>query len=179
MLERELTGLATRESSLESHEATLTTEQRDFEDTHASVLAHELATDTREGALETRAVEVVDRERLLAEQQLQELTIVQKWLEDLQAIRVGEPQKVWDFLGQVESALVPFGFSPLRSGVPTQEVNAKLPLLDSVGTKMSELEDVIASRLEEEGRILAEAVVEHVLLCLHSQDPQVSLEPVV
>jgi hypothetical protein len=44
---------------------------------------------------------------------------------------------------------------------------------------MSELEDVIVSRLEEEGRILAEAVVEHVLLCLHSQDPQVSLEPVV
>jgi hypothetical protein len=29
---------------------------------------------------------------------------------------VGEAQKVWDFLGQAESALVPFGFSPRRSG---------------------------------------------------------------
>jgi hypothetical protein len=54
-------------------------EQRDFEDTRASVLACELATDTREGALETRATEVVDRERLLAEQQMQVLAAAQKW----------------------------------------------------------------------------------------------------
>jgi hypothetical protein len=44
---------------------------------------------------------------------------------------------------------------------------------------MSELEDVVASRLEAEGRILAEAVTEHMLLCFHSEEPQVSLEPVV
>jgi hypothetical protein len=70
------------------------TEHRDFEDTRASILAHELAADTREGALETRAAEVADMERLL-----------------------GEAQKVWDFLGQAESALVSFGFSPLQSEV--------------------------------------------------------------
>jgi hypothetical protein len=40
---------------------------------------------------------------------------------------------------------------------------------------MSELEDVIGGRLEAEGRILVEAVVEHVLMCFHNQDPQVSL----
>jgi hypothetical protein len=66
--EHKLTGLATCESSLERHEAVLTAEQRDFEDTRASVLARELAADTRECALETRAAEVADRERLLAEQ---------------------------------------------------------------------------------------------------------------
>jgi hypothetical protein len=66
---------------------------------------------------------------------------------------------------------VPFGFSPLWSRVPTQEVSAELPLLDSAGAKMSELEDVVASRLEAEGRILAEAVAEHMLLCFHSHDP--------
>jgi hypothetical protein len=44
---------------------------------------------------------------------------------------------------------------------------------------MLELEDVIASQLEAKGRILAEAVAEHVLLCFRSHDPQVSLEPVV
>jgi hypothetical protein len=44
---------------------------------------------------------------------------------------------------------------------------------------MSELEDVVGSRLEVEGHIQAEAVVEHVLMCFCSQDPQVSLEPVV
>jgi hypothetical protein len=74
---------------------------------------------------------------------------------------------------------VPFGFSPLRSEVPVQEVSAELPLLDSADVKMSELEDVLSSRLEVEGCILAEVVAEHVLMCFHSQDPQVSLESVV
>jgi hypothetical protein len=44
---------------------------------------------------------------------------------------------------------------------------------------MLELEDVITSRLQAEGRILVDAVAEHVLLCFRSQDPQVSLEPMV
>jgi hypothetical protein len=170
-LERELAGLSMRESSLENHEAALAAEQRDFEGTRASVLACELAADIREGALETRAAEVADRERRLAEQQMQGLATAQKWLEELQAVHVGEAQKVRDFLGQAESALVPFGFSPLWSGVPAPEVGAELPLLDSASAKMLELEDVVASQLEAEGRILAEAVAEHVLLCLYSQDP--------
>jgi hypothetical protein len=93
-LERELAGLATRESSLERREAALAVEQRDFEDTCASILAHELAADTRECALETRAAEVADRERLLAEQRMQELAVAQKRLEDLQVVRVGKAQKV-------------------------------------------------------------------------------------
>jgi hypothetical protein len=130
----------TRESSLKS-----------CEDTRASILVHELAANAREGALETWDVEVAGRERLLAEQQMQELAAAQKWLEDLKAIRVGEAQKVWEFLGQAEFALVPFGFSPLWSEVPAREVSAELPLLEFAGTKMSQLEDVIASRLKAEG----------------------------
>jgi hypothetical protein len=69
-LEHELAGLTTRESSLESHQATLAVEQRDFEDTRASVLASELTTNVREVALDTRVAEVVDRERQLAKQQM-------------------------------------------------------------------------------------------------------------
>jgi hypothetical protein len=154
-------------------------EQKDFEDAHDFVLARELAAEVRESALNIRAVEVANREKRLAEQQTQELATAQKRLENLQVVCVGEAQKVWDFLGQAESALVPFGFSPLWSGVPVKEVNAELPLLDSAGIKMSELEDVIDSILEVEGRILAEVVAEHMLMYFHSQDPQVSLEPVV
>jgi hypothetical protein len=71
MLEREPVGLATRESSLERCSAALAGEQRNFEDTCASILARELAANTRECALETRAAEVADMERLLAEQQMQ------------------------------------------------------------------------------------------------------------
>jgi hypothetical protein len=44
---------------------------------------------------------------------------------------------------------------------------------------MSQLEDGVGGRLEAEGCILAEAVVEHVLLCFQRQEPQVSLEPVL
>jgi hypothetical protein len=89
-LECELVGFATHESSLESHEAALAAKQKDFEDAHASVLAHELATDVKENALDTRAVEVADRERRLVKQQMLELSAAQKRLEDLQAVRVGE-----------------------------------------------------------------------------------------
>jgi hypothetical protein len=60
-----------------------------------------------------------------------------------------------------------------------QQVSVELLLLDSASVKMSELEDVIGDRLEVAGRILAEAVAEHVLMWFHSKDPQVSLEPVV
>jgi hypothetical protein len=43
---------------------------------------------------------------------------------------------------------------------------------------MSQLEEVIGGRLEEEGHALAEVVAEHVMMCFRSRDPQVSLEPV-
>jgi hypothetical protein len=67
-IERVLAGLATHESSLESREATLVAEQKDFEDARASVLARELAADVRESALDIMDVEVADREKRLAEQ---------------------------------------------------------------------------------------------------------------
>jgi hypothetical protein len=67
-LEHELASLATHESSLESREAALAAEQKDFEDVRASVLARELAANVRENALDTKATEVADRERRLAKQ---------------------------------------------------------------------------------------------------------------
>jgi hypothetical protein len=42
-MECELAGLATHESNLESREATLTAEQKDFGDARASILVRELA----------------------------------------------------------------------------------------------------------------------------------------
>jgi hypothetical protein len=74
---------------------------------------------------------------------------------------------------------VPLGFSPLRSGEPVQEVSTALLLLDSVGAKMLKLEEVICDQLEAEGHVLAEKVVEHVLMCFRSQDPVVSLDLVM
>jgi hypothetical protein len=85
--------------------------------------------------MDTRAAELADRERRQAERQMQELAAAQKGLEDLQASQADEAWRVWDFLGQTEATLVPLSFSPLRSGLPTQEVDAMLPLLDSAGAR--------------------------------------------
>jgi hypothetical protein len=118
-------------------------------------------------------------EKQLAETQPRELAAVRQRVEELQAAQAVKAGKVWDFLGQTEITLVPLGFSPLRSGDLVQDVSVTLPLLNSTGAKMLKLEEVIGGKLEEEGRALAEVVVEHVLACFRSRDPQLSLESVV
>jgi hypothetical protein len=100
-------------------------------------------------------------------------------VEELQATRVVEAQKVWDFLGQTEMALAPLSFSPVFSGEPAQEVSIVLPMLDSGGAKMLTLEEVISEQLESKGRILVEKVAEHGLTCFQSWNPNISLEPMV
>jgi predicted kinase len=62
-------------------------------------MSRELATNVTEIDLDTSAVELVEREKLLAERQMQELVVAQKRLEELQASRAGEAQRVWEFLG--------------------------------------------------------------------------------
>jgi hypothetical protein len=74
---------------------------------------------------------------------------------------------------------VPLGFSPIRPMGPMAVVTAALQQLKSVGAKMLQLKEVISGWLEVEGHVLAKVVAKHVLLCFHSWDPQVSLEPVV
>jgi hypothetical protein len=110
---------------------------------------------------------------------MQELVIARKGLKDLQTSRAGEAQRVCCFLGQADAVLASFGFSPVRTGDAAPEGGVVVPLFDSVGTKISQLEDAIGSRIKEEGRALAEAVAEHVLLCFRSRDSNISLEPVV
>jgi hypothetical protein len=61
----------------------------------------------------------------------------------------------------------------------TPEASVVLPLLDSARRKISQLEEAIGSRLGEEGRALAQAVADHVLMCFQSRDPSSSLESVV
>jgi hypothetical protein len=74
---------------------------------------------------------------------------------------------------------VSFGFSPIRGGDAAPEAGVVLPLLDSAGRKISQLQEAVDSHLEEEGRALAQAVADHVLMCFRSRDPSISLEPVV
>jgi hypothetical protein len=110
---------------------------------------------------------------------MQELVVAQKGLEDLWASRAGDGERVWSFLGQADAALASFGFSPIQGGDAAPEAGVVLPLLDSTGRKISQLEEAISSRLEEEGRALAQVVADHMLICFQSRDPSISLEPAV
>jgi hypothetical protein len=160
-LHRELKVLSTRETTLESHEADLDRERKILEDAHAQVLARELDADSREAGLRDQEARLATRERQLAERQMQELAVTQKGLEDLQASRAREAQRVWSFLGQADVAMESFGFSPLRNEDAASEAGVVLPLLDLTGRKISQLEEVVDSRLEED-RALAQAVADHV-----------------
>jgi hypothetical protein len=176
---REVEVLGTRESTLDRREANLDRERKALEDARAQVLARELDTDNREAGLRDQEARLAAREQQLAERQMQELAVTRKGLEDLQASCAGEAHRVWSFLDQANATLASFGFSPVRTGDAALEASAMLPLLDSTSTKISQLEEAVGSRLEEEGRALAQAVAKHVLMCFRSRDPSISLEPAV
>jgi hypothetical protein len=110
---------------------------------------------------------------------MQELAVARKGLEDLQAAHAGDAQRVWSFLGQADAVLAAFSFSPVQTSGAAPEDGIAVPLLDSTAAKISHLEDAVSSLIEEEGRALAQAVAEHVLMCFRSHDPAISLEPVV
>jgi hypothetical protein len=82
-------------------------------------------------------------------------------------------------LGPIKDASVSLGFSPLHAWDLVEEVSTTLPLLDSAGAKMLKLEEVSGGQLEVEGRAMVKVVVEYVLTCFKSWDPQISLELVV
>jgi hypothetical protein len=179
MLCRKLEALGIRESGLDRREAELDREREGLKDARVQILAHELDADAREAGLRDQEARLAARERQLVERQMQELAVTRKGLEDLQASRAGDAQRVWSFLGQADAVLASFGFSPIRTGGAAPEGGVAVPLLDSAAAKISQLEDHVGSRIEEEGRALAQAVVEHVLMCFRSRDPAISLEPVV
>jgi hypothetical protein len=67
--------------------------------------------------------------------------------------------------------LVSFGFSPVQVGDTAPKASVELLLLDSVGTKISQLEEAVVSCLEAEGRTLAQAVAEHMLVAFGAATP--------
>jgi trehalose/maltose hydrolase-like predicted phosphorylase len=84
--------------------------------THEDLYNCELTISLQEGTLERHAIaltltlkerELGDKEKWLAEKELQELAAMCVTVEELQAAWEVEVQKVWDFLGQTEMALAP------------------------------------------------------------------------
>jgi hypothetical protein len=160
----EFEALSTCETSLDRREANLKWEKKAMEDAHAQILARELDADAWDTGLRDQEARLAAQEWQLVERQMQELIVAQKGLEDLQASRAGDGQCGWSFLGQADTALAFFDFSPIWGGDATTEAGVVLPLLDSAGRKISQLEEAIDSRLEEEGRALAWTVTDHMLM---------------
>jgi hypothetical protein len=135
-LECELGELSSCDADLDTRETALEVDRKSLEDLRTEVLARELAVELKENNLNFRERELAGKEKWLAKRKPQVLADACKRLEELQATRVGEAQKVWDFLGQTETVLMPISFDPLCSRDPVQEVSAVLPLLDSTGAKI-------------------------------------------
>jgi hypothetical protein len=112
-------------------------EQKAMEDVCAQILARELNVDARDTELRDQEAQLVAWERQLVERRMQELVVAQEGLEHLWASWAGDKQCVWNFLGQADTALASFGFSPIWGGDTAPKDDIVLPLLDSTGRKIS------------------------------------------
>ena len=74
---------------------------------------------------------------------------------------------------------MPLGMSPIQVAEPPASIADALPVLNSASDRLRRLELVLAGQLEGEGRELIRMVVEHILTCLRSHDPAISLAPVL
>jgi hypothetical protein len=101
MLDHGRRELSSRKAGLNACEATMETAQQRMGELCVSLLARELDTDhqannlaSRRKELAERERELVDKEKWLAEKQHHELAVTRKRLEELQATRAVEAQKV-------------------------------------------------------------------------------------
>ena len=69
--------------------------------------------------------------------------------------------------------------SPIQVAEPPASIADALPVLNSASDRLRCLEPILAGQLEAEGRELIRMVAEHILTCLRSHDPAISLAPVV
>ena len=87
-------------------------------------------------------------------------------------------QRIVDWASEASSALVPLAMSPIQVAEPTASIAGTLPVLNSASDRLRRLELILTGHLEAEGRELIRMVAEHILTCLRSHDPAISLAPV-
>jgi hypothetical protein len=109
----------------------------------------------------------------------QAVAALKKTLEDLQAEQRTGVQRIAAWAGEVSTALVPLGVSPIPVSGPPVSISDVLPVLDSATDRLRCLDQILGARLEAEGGRLCRAVIEYVLTCFRSHDPTISLEPVI
>jgi len=102
---------------------------------------------------------------------------VQEAVRKLQEEQRAGAQRIVDWTGEASLALVPFGMSPIQVAEAPASIADALPVLSSASDRLRHLEPVLAGKLEAEGRELIRMVAEHILTCLRSHDPAISLAP--
>ena len=104
---------------------------------------------------------------------------VQEAVRKLQEDQCVGAQRIADWASEASLALVPLGMSPIQVAEPPASIADALPVLNSASDRLRHLEPVLAGQLEAEGRELIRMMAEHILTCLRSYDPAISLAPVV
>ena len=69
--------------------------------------------------------------------------------------------------------------SPIQVAEPPASHADALPVLDSTSERLRHLKQILVGHLETEGRELCWMVAEHILTCLRSHNPAISLDPVI
>jgi hypothetical protein len=168
-LDKRETDLARRETDLTFREEMLTR--------RGELLAeHELEAEEKERKLEEQ-IRQFDAVQATPGPQAMEAT--KKALEDLQAEHCAGVQRIAECVGEVSTALVPLGMSPIQVSELPVSISGALPVLDSTADRLWRLDQIIGARLEAEGSKLCRAVVDYVLTCFRSHDPAISLASVI
>jgi hypothetical protein len=110
---------------------------------------------------------------------LQAVEAMKKTLEDLQVEQRVGVQRIAAWAGEVSTALVPLGVSPILVSELPMSISDVLSVLDSTVDRLQCLDQILGARLEAEGGRLCRAVIEYILTCFRSHDPTISLEPVI
>jgi hypothetical protein len=74
---------------------------------------------------------------------------------------------------------VPLGVSPIPVSKQSVSISDALPVLDSAADRLRRLDQILGTRLEDDGSRLNRAVIEYILTCFRSHDPDISLGPVI
>jgi hypothetical protein len=88
-------------------------------------------------------------------------------------------ERIVKWVGEASTSLEPLGLSPIQVTEAPSFLSVVLPALDSAADRLQRLESTLVGRLEAEGQELARVVVGYVLTCFRSDDPAISLNPVL
>jgi hypothetical protein len=147
-----------------------------FERRETLLAEHELETEEKERKLEER---VCQFEATQAAPGPQVAEAAKKALEDLQAEHRAGVQRIAEWAGEARSALAPLGISPIPVSGPPVSISDALLVLDSAAERLRLLDQILGARLEAEDSTLCWVVVDYVLTCFRSNDPAMSLAPVL